>query len=412
MKDSIRQGDRLAVLASPAFVLALLALLGNDFLLKDLLHDWFTGKLSDFAGLFVFSSLLLILLPGRPRAVLVGVAACFTWWKSPLSQPLIDSWNMHLPLHLHRVVDYSDLLAFVVLPPAMLNFRRWQERRASRFLVYPLGCLALLGTMATSAVIPTVNGDMRVDSTAGADGDETMRLYTAIDTYATNHGMTLVAAESIGAQRVYSDGKQRLYVNFDPDDHRLYYVVGYASSPAERAELNKKFALDVRSIDSGIDVQAKTQSDFIRLPASTQFEVDFPAHHFTFSCSGNSGTDNPDVRAALAIIDEFARDRHLEEATDSDRATGSSCLDDTRRHYLGGRVIGAFAKDHSLHLDVYTWFGLRGTVMQVNMDACCDMQAPVFDMSEELHRRFSGQAWQDLDVDLGSLGEWGKPKAQ
>ena len=43
------------ILISPGFVISLFLLLINDFYLKPELDSSFTGKLSDFAGLFVFT---------------------------------------------------------------------------------------------------------------------------------------------------------------------------------------------------------------------------------------------------------------------------------------------------------------------------------------------------------------------
>ena len=41
------------ILGSPGFLVGLLLLLSNDFVFKEQFHNGFTGKLSDFAGLFV-----------------------------------------------------------------------------------------------------------------------------------------------------------------------------------------------------------------------------------------------------------------------------------------------------------------------------------------------------------------------
>ena len=43
------------IFTSYGFNITLAILLLNDFILKDLYGNWLTGKLSDFAGLFVFS---------------------------------------------------------------------------------------------------------------------------------------------------------------------------------------------------------------------------------------------------------------------------------------------------------------------------------------------------------------------
>lgn len=51
------------------FLLALTLLLLNDFVLKETFANWFTGKLSDFAGLFVFPLFWITLFPNRKQLI-------------------------------------------------------------------------------------------------------------------------------------------------------------------------------------------------------------------------------------------------------------------------------------------------------------------------------------------------------
>lgn len=48
------QKRNFSILVSPGFLLCLCLLLLNDFILKSEFHNALTGKLSDFAGLFIF----------------------------------------------------------------------------------------------------------------------------------------------------------------------------------------------------------------------------------------------------------------------------------------------------------------------------------------------------------------------
>src|SRR6267142_6054175 len=106
-------------LSSPGFIVALAILLANDLWWKAAFGNWLTGKLSDFAGLFVVVVLATAFRPAHGRAIAVTTAVAFTLWKSPFSQPLIDGWNAIAPYEIARVVDYSDLLALMVLPAAV-----------------------------------------------------------------------------------------------------------------------------------------------------------------------------------------------------------------------------------------------------------------------------------------------------
>lgn len=106
------------ILGSRLFLLSLAVLLLNDFFLKDLFHNWLTGKISDFAGLFLFCLFWISLFPKFRKQATILTALLFIIWKSPFSQPFIDLWNGFALFSIGRVVDYSDLTALIVIPLA------------------------------------------------------------------------------------------------------------------------------------------------------------------------------------------------------------------------------------------------------------------------------------------------------
>ena len=111
------QHNRLtAVLATWPFIASLVTLLANDWWLKQAHPGLITGKLSDFAGIAVITMLLLAAATQKKPLILLAIATGFAWWKSPLSQPLLDSLNLYLPFTVGRTVDYTDLLALGVIP--------------------------------------------------------------------------------------------------------------------------------------------------------------------------------------------------------------------------------------------------------------------------------------------------------
>ena len=136
-------------LTRPAFVCALALLLANDLLLKSAYPGWLTGKLSDFAGLFVLPYFLAWLWPARRGALHVGVALAFVAWKLPLSRPFVDLWNAAPWFDIARVEDLTDLLA---LPSVWLSWRT--TILASRRLVHlpslAIATVALVAFTATS----------------------------------------------------------------------------------------------------------------------------------------------------------------------------------------------------------------------------------------------------------------------
>lgn len=113
-------------LLHPIFSLAILLLLLNDHLWKAAYGNWFTGKLSDLVGLFAFAVVLETLwrvgrkqhTPTFPWGV-VSAGIFFTWFKSPLSGPVLSAVDDWSGLSFTRVVDYTDLIALSILYPAL-----------------------------------------------------------------------------------------------------------------------------------------------------------------------------------------------------------------------------------------------------------------------------------------------------
>lgn len=141
------------LLLHPFFLFSLFLLMVNDISLKYEFHNGFTGKLSDFAGLFVFALFWLAILPRFKWQVITATALLFIWWKSPLSGSFIHAWNQAMPVTIARVIDYWDLTALIMLPVAFLLSRSsYDPRIRYRRLFLPLtGCIALFAFCFTSA---------------------------------------------------------------------------------------------------------------------------------------------------------------------------------------------------------------------------------------------------------------------
>jgi len=103
------------LLLHPFFVFSLSTLVLNDLVFKYAYHNWLTGKLSDVAGLASFVIFCTQLLPRRKQWVYVITAIAFIWWKSPLSQLMINFCNTALHTSFNRVVDYTDCAALLIL---------------------------------------------------------------------------------------------------------------------------------------------------------------------------------------------------------------------------------------------------------------------------------------------------------
>jgi hypothetical protein len=143
-------------LARPSFVFALALLLANDLVLKAAYPGWITGKLSDFAGLFVLPYFLAWLWPSRRLALHVGVALAFVAWKLPLSRPFVELWNAAPSFDIARVEDLTDLIA---LPSVALSF--FSTARATQRIAHvPNIAIALVALLALTATSRT---DLRAE---------------------------------------------------------------------------------------------------------------------------------------------------------------------------------------------------------------------------------------------------------
>ncbi len=137
-------------LVSPGFLVGLTALLLNDFILKQQFHNGLTGKLSDFAGLFIFPLFWAAFFPRRRFFIYVMTAAAFVVWKSTYSQPLIESWNSLPFVFIGRTVDYSDFLALVALPFSFAYGRIPSGIPSPRSAIYLIAVISMFAFIATS----------------------------------------------------------------------------------------------------------------------------------------------------------------------------------------------------------------------------------------------------------------------
>src|SRR5687768_13714190 len=137
------------ILGSPGFVSGLFLLLLNDFVLKEQFHNGLTGKLSDFAGLFVFPLFWSAFFPRRKALIYVSSAALFVFWKSVYSQFLIEGWNSLPFFGIERTVDYSDLWALLILPLSYSYSNISSEVHVPNKLLYVIAVVSIVAFTAT-----------------------------------------------------------------------------------------------------------------------------------------------------------------------------------------------------------------------------------------------------------------------
>lgn len=145
--QNLRMSSKPHLLQSRLFLGGLFLLVLNDFCLKAIFGNWFTGKLSDFAGLFVFPVFLTALFPAYKKAWVLFTATLFMVWKSPLSEPVITAIN-RMGIGINRTVDYTDLMALLVL----LLAYHYDDRSLKKIRISPLlvGIVAVFAFCATT----------------------------------------------------------------------------------------------------------------------------------------------------------------------------------------------------------------------------------------------------------------------
>ncbi len=132
--------ERIDDIFNAYFLIAILILILNDFVFKQAFGNWFTGKLSDFVGLYAFAYFWGVVFKKKwKKAIYISIAVMFVYWKSPFSETLIVLWNSYAPYNIGRVIDYSDLIALVVLPFGYFHHAREKKVVNSMAVLYKVG---------------------------------------------------------------------------------------------------------------------------------------------------------------------------------------------------------------------------------------------------------------------------------
>jgi len=107
------------------FLVSIFLLLINDLYLKFEYHNYLTGKLSDFVGLFAFPYFFSCFFSKKIKLIYILSGILFVFWKLELSQPIFDFANSY-GIGINRTVDYSDLMALMILP---FSYSYWNKRQ-------------------------------------------------------------------------------------------------------------------------------------------------------------------------------------------------------------------------------------------------------------------------------------------
>jgi hypothetical protein len=149
MADWVTAAER--ALLHPASWIALLVLALNDHVLKGagMLPAWVTGKLSDFAGLFVAPIVLAVLVRARRRPSVLACYALVGVTFAALELPAVAAW-LGAVAGVVLWADRSDLLALAALWPSWWMIWCAPEPALSMRFRWPVAAVALVLGAATS----------------------------------------------------------------------------------------------------------------------------------------------------------------------------------------------------------------------------------------------------------------------
>ncbi|MCL9807381.1 hypothetical protein NAT51_17775 [Flavobacterium amniphilum] len=108
----------------PLFLLGLVLLITNDLYFKYAFPGKITGKLSDFAGLFIFPYFFSVFFVRQAKYIYIATGLFFIYWKLEISQPFIDFISAMTNLRFYRTVDFTDLFALHILPFSYHYYRK------------------------------------------------------------------------------------------------------------------------------------------------------------------------------------------------------------------------------------------------------------------------------------------------
>jgi hypothetical protein len=233
-------------LASPAFIAALALLVTNDFLLKPMFHNWATGKLSDFAGLFALAMFCATFRPRRRLLIGVVITAAFVFWKSAASQPLIDWLDGFAPFSIARTVDYADLSALPAIWLGLWATRRIKPWPLPRVAQLAFAFFAALAFTATS-MPPTyaVRGTAEIAAPNDVTEPNDRTVQAIIEQVAAQHDLRCQPCDPLGEGRLYF-GKMTLTVNFDEKMQTVSFQILGGSKRASQKDVDR-LSMDIRS---------------------------------------------------------------------------------------------------------------------------------------------------------------------
>lgn len=146
------KGPKYNLFSAPWFIIGLVILLLNDFYFKYSFSGMITGKLSDFAGLFIFPYFLSVFFSNQSVKMYVVTALLFIYWKHEVSQPFIEYISHVTNIHIYRTVDLTDLVALSILPLSYWYYKKNEINTEDNSFVLSIciGTVSIIAFCATT----------------------------------------------------------------------------------------------------------------------------------------------------------------------------------------------------------------------------------------------------------------------
>jgi hypothetical protein len=231
---------RLALIIHPFYLFCLLLLLSNDHVFKVAWPSALTGKLSDFAGLFVVGVLAAVVYPPafRSRAQLMAIelalGATFVSWKIGPVEPLLNAINSWIGYPwLSRTVDATDLIALPMLAVAFAfvrSGRNWPDT-GIRFRRVSLAAVLLTSGFAVIATtpLPLVEAELRPAILLSSGADAYPRTLFEVEQILTERGVIVAkrweeSTGSISLQGVFDSERSIAWRGTYPKKKLMVYA--------------------------------------------------------------------------------------------------------------------------------------------------------------------------------------------
>lgn len=192
------------------FILATFILLLNDSYLKYAFHNALTGKLSDFAGIFMVAAIFGKWLPTRKIAIFSILSIVFLWWKSPYSQGFIGIIQNTIIPSFNRTVDYTDCIALLTIPLALIfadqshrfSFSSDQWNKGLRFPILLVTAFAIMGTSTPGTI-----RDYKIRATEDTPNFSRKDISKTLQSIVSELGYGCRSSNKEGGCDVYGDGE-------------------------------------------------------------------------------------------------------------------------------------------------------------------------------------------------------------